>query len=391
LNLFVPQPLNPIRGKLVKKKESSTIDLQKIYTFGYDGTCFIFEKITWNAGASPSGKAAVFGTAMRRFESFRPKPLELRKEMTDKSFMLFAGSSHKDLAKKVAERLRIQLGQISIETFPDGEIGVQILENVRGKDVFVLQSPARHPNRYLMELLIIADALKRASVRSVVAVIPYYAYARQDRKDKGRVPITAKLVADLLEKAGVSRVLTMDLHTEQIQGFFNVPVDNLYARPLFVRTLKGLGLKDLVVVSPDVGSNKMARQFAEDLKVDLAIVDKRRINSQVVQANALIGEVKGKNVLLVDDICSTGGTLKIAAQVCRAEGAKSVHAVISHALLMGDFLENSGIDKMYVSDSVPLPPFMGETKVQAVSVADLFGQAIERIVSAESISSLFKS
>lgn len=302
--------------------------------------------------------------------------------------MLFAGSSHRDLAQKVAERLRIQLGQISIETFPDGEIGVQILENVRGKDVFVLQSPARHPNHFLMELLIIADALKRASVRSIVAVIPYYAYARQDRKDKGRVPITAKLIADLLEKAGVTRVLTMDLHTEQIQGFFNIPVDNLYARPLFVKTLKGLGLKDCVVVSPDVGSNKMARKFAEDLNVDLAIVDKRRINSQTVEASALIGDVKNKDVILVDDICSTGGTLKIAAQVCRREGAKSIHAVISHALLMGESLDGIGIDKLYVSDSVPQ---VGSTKAHVVSVADLFGQAIERIVSAQSISSLFKS
>lgn len=301
--------------------------------------------------------------------------------------MLFAGSSHKDLAQKVAHRLRIQLGQISIETFPDGEIGVQILENVRGKDVFVLQSPARRPNHYLMELLIIADALKRASVRSVVAVIPYYAYARQDRKDKGRVPITAKLVADLLEKAGVTRVLTMDLHTEQIQGFFNIPVDNLYARPLFAKELKGREKRDWVVVSPDVGSNKMARKFAEDLNVDLAIVDKRRIDSRSVEVNALIGDVKNKDVLLVDDICSTGSTLKIAAQVCRREGAKSIHAAISHALLLGDGLE--GIDELYVTDSVP--PAAGHTKAQVVSVADLLGQAIERIVSAQSISSLFKS
>ena len=305
--------------------------------------------------------------------------------------MLFAGSSHKELALKVAEKLRIQLGPISIETFPDGEIGVQILENVRGKDVFVLQSPARHPNRYLMEMLIIADALKRASVRSVVAVIPYYAYARQDRKDKGRVPITAKLVADLLEKAGVTRVLTMDLHTEQIQGFFNVPVDNLYARPLFVKVLRELKLKDPIIVSPDVGSNKMARKFAEDLKIDLAIVDKRRINSQDVELNAVIGDVKNKDVILVDDICSTGGTLKMAAQVCRREGAKSVIAVITHALLMGNSLENSGIDKLFVSDSVPVNTSAMHGKVQVVSIADLIGQAIERIVSAESISSLFKS
>lgn len=306
--------------------------------------------------------------------------------MTENPFMLFAGSSHRDLAQKVAHRLHIQLGQISIETFPDGEIGVQILENVRGKDVFVLQSPVRHPNRYLMELLIIADALKRASARSIVAVIPYFAYARQDRKEKGRVPITAKLVADLLEKAGVSRVLTMDLHTEQIQGFFNIPVDNLYARPLFIDLLKKEGIQNLAVVSPDVGSSKMGRRFAEDLGVDLAIVDKRRVSAEVVLPGALIGDVRGKQVLLVDDICSTGTTLEMAARVCRKEGAEKVYVAVSHALLVGGKLE--GIDEMYVSDSVPLAK---EVDGQVVSIAGLLGQAIERVVSAESISSLFKS
>lgn len=304
-------------------------------------------------------------------------------------FMLFAGSSHRDLAQRVAESLDIQLGQISIETFPDGEIGVQILENVRGKDVFILQAPVRHPNRYLMELLIIADALKRASARSVAAVLPYYAYARQDRKEKGRVPITAKLVADLLEKAGISRVLTMDLHTEQIQGFFNVPVDNLYARPLFVAALRAAGWKEGVVVSPDVGSNKMARRFAEDLKVELAIVDKRRVSAHSVEMGALIGEVRDRHVLLVDDICSTGSTLKMAARVCRHEGARSVEALVSHALWAEGQWDASGIDRMYVTDSVPA--VQGNKKVQIVSIADLFGQAIRRVVSAESVSSLFNS
>lgn len=302
--------------------------------------------------------------------------------------MLFAGSSHGDLARDVAKKLGVQLGNISIEAFPDGEIGVQILESVRGKDVFVLQSLVRHPNRYLMELLIIVDALKRASVRSVTAVLPYYAYARQDRKDKGRVPITAKLVADLLEKAGVSRVLALDLHTEQIQGFFNIPVDHLYARPLFVRTLKEAGLQDLVVVSPDVGSNKMARRFAEDLKADLAIVDKKRVAQQRVEAGALIGSVRGKRAVLVDDIYSTGNTLKIAAEVCRHEGAVSVCAVATHALFTEGGLEGSAIDVMYITDSVPLAE---HARTQVVSIAGLLGQAIERIVSADSVSSLFKS
>jgi len=306
--------------------------------------------------------------------------------MMETSFVLIAGSSYRELAQKISQRIQRPLGLLSIETFPDGEIGVEILENVRGSDVFVLQSPGRHPNRYLMELFIIADALKRASARSIVAVVPYYAYARQDRRDKGRVPITAKLVADLLERAGVSRVLTMDLHTEQIQGFFNIPVDNLYARPLFVEALKKAKLQDLVVVSPDVGSNKMAREFAEDLQVDLAIVDKRRVSSQKVEAGALIGELRGKNALLVDDICSTGGTLELAAKVCRHEGAKKIYAAVTHSLQTEGKPE--GIDEMFVSDSIPSE---GNTETQIVSIADLFSQAIQRVISAESVSSLFKS
>lgn len=304
-------------------------------------------------------------------------------------WLLFAGSSNGDLADQIARALNIKLGRMAIETFPDGEIGVQILESVRGRDVVLLQSIARRPNHYLMELLIMVDALKRASARSIVAVIPYYGYARQDRKDKGRVPITAKLVANLLEKAGVTRVLTMDLHTEQVQGFFDIPVDNLYARPLMVQAVRGLKLKDLVVVSPDVGSNKMARKFAEDLKVDLAIVDKRRCNADRVEVNALIGDVKGKNVLLVDDICSTGGTLKLAAKVCKGEGAKSVFACVSHGLLVKGALECSEIDRIYITNSVPANDAFRHPKVEVLSVAPLFGDAIQRLLTARSISSLF--
>lgn len=307
------------------------------------------------------------------------------------SWLLFAGSSHEELACELAKELNVKLGQRSIEIFPDGEIGVQILENVRGKDVFLLQSLARRPNHYLMELLIMVDALKRASARSIVAVLSYYCYARQDRKEKGRVPITAKLVANLLEKAGVTRVLTMDLHAEQIQGFFDIPVDNLYARPLFVRAIQKMGLKDFVVVSPDVGSNKMARKFAEDLKVDIAIVDKRRVNAKKVEANALIGDVSGKNVVLVDDICSSGGTLKLAAKVCKQGKAKSVIAFVSHGLMIGDALEGSEIDRFYVTNSVCGNHSEKNPKVTYISIAHLLRQAIERIVSAQSISSLFTS
>jgi len=306
-----------------------------------------------------------------------------------KQYALFAGSSDEGLAHKIASELQITLGKVLRETFPDGEIGIQIQENVRGKDVFILQSLAKRPNHYLMELLIMADAFKRASARSISAVLPYYAYARQDRKDKPRVPITAKLVANLLEKAGVTRVLTMDLHTEQLQGFFDIPVDHLYARPLFVRTFKDLGLKDAIVVSPDVGSNKLARRFAEDLHVDLAIVDKRRTGPDRVEVNAIIGDVKGKNVILVDDMCSTGSTLKNASLACLQEGAKSVVAVVTHGLFVGkEALKGSGIDRMYVSDTIPQGAKPG-IEVKVISSAKLFAQAIDCVVNAKSISSLF--
>ncbi len=310
--------------------------------------------------------------------------------MTSESpFVLFGGSSHPELSLQVAGSLGVQLGKVLMETFPDGEIGVQILENVRGRDVFVLQTIARRPNFYLMELLIIIDALKRASAKSITAVIPYFGYARQDRKDKGRVPITARLVADLLEKAGVSRVLTMDLHAEQIQGFFDVPVDNLYARPVLIEEMVKQGLGDFVVVTPDIGSIKLARAFAKSLQVDLAIVDKRRVNAEAVESNALIGEVKNKNVLLVDDICSTGGTLKTASLVCKRAGARRIVAAITHGLMPDKAFEESAIEKMYLCNTIPLVEGPYKDRLHVVSVADLFGKAIDSIASAKSISSLF--
>ncbi len=309
--------------------------------------------------------------------------------MAQDKLMLFSGSSHRELAQEIAQSLGITLGNVLIETFPDNEIGVQILENVRGRDVFVLQSIARHPNLYLMELLIIIDALKRASARTIVAVIPYFGYARQDRKDKGRVPITAKLVANLLEKAGATRVLTMDLHAEQIQGFFDIPVDNLYARPILAEAVMAMGLKNCVVVSPDIGSIKLARAFADEIKADLAIVDKRRVNANQVEVNALIGDVEGRDVLLVDDMCSTGGTLKIASRVCKKAGAKRICAAVTHGLLLGQAFEESAIEKMLISNTVPLIDGYDSHRLQIVSVAPLFAKAIDSIVSAKSISSLF--
>jgi ribose-phosphate pyrophosphokinase len=307
------------------------------------------------------------------------------------SFLLFAGSSHRELGEQIARCLGVSLGKIQIETFPDEEIGVQILENVRGRDVFVLQTIARRPNFYLMELLIIVDALKRASAKSITAVIPYFGYARQDRKDKGRVPITAKLVANLLEKAGVSRVLTMDLHAEQIQGFFDIPVDNLYARPVLIEHMRKLGLKDYIVVTPDIGSIKLAKAFAKDLESGLAIVDKRRVSADIVEVNALIGEVKDKEVLLVDDICSTGGTLKTASWMCKQAGARRIYAAVTHGLLLGKAFEESAIEKMLLANTIPLADDLNSERLQVVSIAGLFAKAIDSIVGAKSISSLFRS
>ncbi len=307
-------------------------------------------------------------------------------------YMLFAGTSHVELAEEIASCLGKSLGKTIIEKFPDGEIGVRILESVRGRDVFVVQSTARSPSFYLMELLILVDAFKRASARSITAVIPYFGYARQDRKGKEREPITAKLVADLLQRAGVTRVLTMDLHTEQIQGFFDIPVDNLYGCPTIAEALQKQKMDNLIVVTPDVGSIKLARAYAEALKVDLAIVDKRRVDAKQVEMTALIGDVKGKNVLLVDDMCSTGGTLKVAARICKQEGANRLYAAVTHGLFVGEgLIEDSGIEKIVMSNTVPSPETINPSKLEIVSVASLFSRAIQSIVGAKSFSSIYSS
>jgi len=310
------------------------------------------------------------------------------------NLMLFAGSSHISLAEKIAKHLELELGKVELGAFPDGEISLQILENVRGKDVFILQSIARNPNYYLMELLIMIDALKRASVKSIVPVIPYYGYARQDRKDKPRVPITAKLVADLLEKTGATRVLTMDLHAGQIQGFFDIPVDNLHARPPLISAFNRLGISDLVVVAPDVGSIKLARLFSRELHADLAVVDKKRLSPTHVQSTVLIGDVKGKNVLLVDDMCSTGDTLVRSAEVCKEGGAKRIVAAITHGLLVENALEKldqSLIEILLITDSVPADKcqyLCKNIRLETVSVAELFAEGIKCIEFSKSVSSL---
>lgn len=307
------------------------------------------------------------------------------------SFVLFSGTSHPELSKEIAKDLSIKLGDVQIEKFPDGEIGVQILENVRGKEVFILQSIAREPNLYLMELLILIDAMKRASAKSITAVMPYYGYSRQDRKEKGRVPITAKLVANLLEKAGVSRVLTMDLHADQIQGFFDVPVDNLYARVVFADKFKQMKLENPIVVSPDIGSIRLARALALDLGLDLALIDKRRVNANEVQVNALIGEIEGQDVILVDDICSTAKTLKSASDFCKKSGAKKVVVAVSHGLFDKSIIDHSSIDSLFVTNSIPLPKDCDMKNIHVVSIAKLFANAIDSIARAKSISSLCRS
>ncbi len=309
--------------------------------------------------------------------------------------LLFTGTSNPVLAKEVADYLNIELGKIKLGRFPDGEISLQVLENVRGRDVFVLQTVALDPNNYLMELLILIDALKRASARSITAVIPYFGYCRQDRKDRPRVPITAKLVSNLLVNAGAARVLTMDLHTEQLQGFFDVPVDNLYARPLLLKAVKQqVQPTNLVVVTPDIGSIKLAKAYARQLGVDFAIVDKHRSSATHVEAITLIGNVDGKDVLLADDMCSTASTLVSAANVCQGKGAKRIFAAVTHGLFVDDALqkiEQSPIQALFVSNTVPLRESLPKlAKLKIVSVSSLFGQAIEYILSLESISSLYE-
>ena len=305
---------------------------------------------------------------------------------------IFAGNSNRPLADSICTTIGIEPGKIMLKAFPDGETFAKIEENVRGEDVLVVQSSCPPTNHHLMELFIIIDALKRASADRITAVMPFYGYARQDRKDQPRVPISAKLVANLLVAAGANRILTMDLHAQQIQGFFDIPVDHLYASPVIFDYLKYSKHNDLVVVSPDVGGLKMAHAYSEMLNADLAIVAKRRTSATNTESIGIIGDIKGKRALLVDDITETAGTLVNAAAILKEEGAESVRACVSHAILndLGiDRLKNSCIDELITTDTVPRPEIEG-LNVNTLSVANLLGEAIQRIHNNSSVNSLFR-
>jgi ribose-phosphate pyrophosphokinase len=296
------------------------------------------------------------------------------------------------LAKAICASIGMELGKCVVTAFPDGETFVKIEENVRGEDVFLIQPTGPPTNHNRMELFIMMDALRRASASRITAVLPFYGYARQDRKDQPRVPITAKLVANLLVAAGANRILTMDLHAQQIQGFFDIPVDHLYAAPVMYDYLKRKTLSDLVVVSPDVGGLKMAHAYAQVLDSGLAIVAKRRRNATEIESMTVIGEIRDHNVLMVDDLTETAGTLTTASALLKKEGAKNIIACVSHAILndLGvQRLRKSDIDEIITTDSVPHPVIEG-VKMVILSVAGLLGEAIKRIHSNSSVNSLFE-
>jgi len=303
---------------------------------------------------------------------------------------IFSGTSNRELTLKICSYLNLAQGTIDVRKFSDGEIWVKFMENIRGRDVYIVQS-THPPAENLMELLLTIDAAKRASATKVTAVIPYFGYARQDRKDQPRVSISAKLVANLITVAGADRVITMDLHAAQIQGFFDIPFDHLYASPIFTGLFKDLP-NDLAVVSPDLGGIKLARSYAKRLDAGLVVIDKRRPKHNLVETMNIIGEVNGKNVLLVDDLIDTGGTFVAAVNILKEKGAKEIFGAVTHPLLSGDAIkkiEDSAINKLYVTDSIPLKNELSE-KIVVRTASGLLAEAIVRSHRNESISSLFE-
>ena len=307
---------------------------------------------------------------------------------------IIAGNSNMELAQKIADYIGVKVADCQVTTFSDGEISVNINETVRGCDVFVVQSTNNPVNENLMELLIMIDALRRASAGRITAVIPYYGYARQDRKAKARDPITAKLVANLITAAGADRVLTMDLHAAQIQGYFDIPLDHMLGGSLLANYFNEKNIEDLVVVSPDLGSVTRSRKFANQLEgeVPLAIIDKRRPKANVCEVMNLIGDVKGKNVIMLDDMIDTAGTITNAANALKEFGAKNIYACCTHAVLSGpamERIENSAISELIVLDTIRLPKEKELDKIKVLPVAEMFGEAIKKIFSNESVSVLF--
>ncbi|MEK7448310.1 MAG: ribose-phosphate pyrophosphokinase [Planctomycetota bacterium] len=305
---------------------------------------------------------------------------------------VFSGNASHDLASKICEHLGISLGNLELQRFPDGEIDLKVKDDVRGSDIFVIQSTCPPVNENLMELLILIDCFKRASAEQITAVIPYFGYARQDRKSEGRVPITAKLVANLITKAGADRVLTIDLHATQIQGFFDITVDHLFANPVLIDYFQQLKIPNLVVVSPDVGGVKVVRAYAKKLSAPLAIVDKRRSGPRETEAVHIIGDIKGKNIIIVDDMISTGGTIAQAARALQARGARDIYVCATHPVLCGDAvekLEKAPIKEMVVTDTIPFNHKNNKKFIKVLSISKLLSEAIRRIHNSESVSSLF--
>ncbi|MFT5285810.1 MAG: ribose-phosphate pyrophosphokinase [Planctomycetota bacterium] len=304
---------------------------------------------------------------------------------------LIAGTAHPELARSISEEMDLPLSDAHVGRFPDGEIDIKINMDVRGTDCFVLQPLCPPVNENWIELLLIIDCLRRASAGRITAVMPYYGYARKDRKDEGRVPISAKVVANTLTLTGVDRVLTLDMHAAQIQGFFEVPVDHLYAKPILLRALRKLNIENPVVVTPDVGGVKMARSYAKALGADLAIVDKRRVSGTETVIEHVIGEVADRNVIIVDDMISTGGSISQAAHIVRQHGAKQIVLAVSHAVFCGPAIERLDAcpaDKVLVTDSIPLR--VAPSRVEVVSIAPLLAQSIRHLHESKSISSLFE-
>ncbi|MDP2912052.1 MAG: ribose-phosphate pyrophosphokinase [Candidatus Omnitrophota bacterium] len=306
--------------------------------------------------------------------------------------VIITGNANPKLAQEICQYLKMPLGDALVTTFSEGEVRVKINENVRGKDVFIVQPTCPSVNNNLMELLILIDALRRASAKRITAVLPYFGYARQDRKDQPRVPITAKLVANLITTAGADRILTVDLHAGQIQGFFDIPMDHLYAVNIFVNHIKKIKLKNIVIVSPDVGGIKMARAYAKRFEAPLAIVDKRRISEEDTEAMNILGEIKGKNLIIVDDLVATASSLVEAAAALKKQGGKEIYAAITHPILSGPAIKrisDSVIKKLFVTNTIPVENGKKHKKIEVLSIAPLLAEAIKRIHNEESVSCLF--